>query len=426
MRRSRPLLRWAWRPQLPRRTVRLRLTATYAVLFTVCGAVLLTITYLLVGRTTAVQVNSNGNHTLVIVGGSVVGSVPVPGTPRAIGSTIQAGPGDPQQFQSQADQLLDAALHQQRVERRQLQIASAIALAVMAALSAGTGWVVSGRVLRRLHLVTATAQQISVTNLNRRLALPGPDDELKELGDTFDALLARLDASFQSQRRFIANASHELRTPLTRQRALIQVALADPAADASSLRDAHQRALDANVAQEHVIDALLLLARGQAGLRDRERVDLAVVARTTADAHLADAGARDLTITGSYQPAEVLGAPRLLERIATNLVDNAIRYNTSNGNVEICTATIDRHAVLTVANTGPVIAPDDIDRLFEPFTRGDRDRTHHPDGLGLGLSIVKAIAEAHHATVRAHAQPGGGLQIIVAIPGADPANPANA
>jgi signal transduction histidine kinase len=286
----------------------------------------------------------------------------------------------------------------------------------MTVVSIGLGWLVAGRVLGKLRTITTAARSISASSLDARLALAGPDDELKELGDTFDALLARLEGAFGAQRQFVANASHELRTPLARQRTLIEVALADPEPSVTGLQDVCKRVLATGEQQERLIEALLTLARSQRGLDRREPIDLAALAAEVALARQQEAELRGLRISTSLGPAPALGDGRLAERLVANLVDNAVRHNVACGLVEISTATWAGHAVLSVSNTGPVIPPDHLRRLFLPFQRGGADRTGGRDGLGLGLSIVAAIAEAHGAWLQAHALAGGGLIVRAGFP----------
>jgi signal transduction histidine kinase len=289
--------------------------------------------------------------------------------------------------------------------------------------SVGLGWVIAGRMLRPLRAITAAARQTSAADLGQRLALTGADDELKELGDTLDALLARLEASFAAQRQFIANAAHELRTPLARQRVISQVALADPAASAEALRAAHERVLASGAEQQQLIDALLALAQGQAGLDTTEPVDLADVIRQVATARRADADGRNLTVHLTLSPAQAAGSRRQIEQLAANLVDNALRHNLPGGHVDISTRTADSQAVLSVTNTGPEVPADAVDRLFQPFQRLGTDRASRAEGLGLGLAIVHAIAGAHDASLTARPRPGGGLQVEAAFPGPSPDHP---
>jgi signal transduction histidine kinase len=286
----------------------------------------------------------------------------------------------------------------------------------MTLISFGLGWYVAGRVLRPVRTIARTARTISARNLNERLALDGPDDEFKELGDTLDQLLARLQAAFDSQRHFVANASHELRTPLTVERSLLQIALSDPNPTIESLLTTCQNALDNSEQQQHLIDGLLTLARSEGGLDNREPCDLAQLTEQVLLAPRSDIDRLGLTITTTLHPAPIHGNPRLLERLIANLVENAIHHNTHGGHVEITTGIRDQRALLTVTNSGPVIPADEIQRLFQPFQRLNGTRTQHTNGHGLGLSIVQAIATAHNATITAQAQQDGGLAIEVGFP----------
>ena len=225
-----------------------------------------------------------------------------------------------------------------------------------------------------------------------------------------------LEDSYRAQRQFVANASHELRAPLTRQRALIEVALASPKANVASLRNAHERVLASEQHLEQLIDSLLALTRGQAGLERRERSDFAVLATRALEAQHSEVERLSLDVDATLDPAPTTGDPRLLERVIANLIDNAIRHNTHGGHVEITTGTRDRHAFVSIENTGPTVPPEQIQRLFQPFQRLVDARTQHNNGHGLGLSIVKAIANAHRAELAARARPGGGLAIELSFP----------
>ena len=398
------------RPHLPRRTVRLRLTLVYGAMFLACGIALLAVTYVLVAHATDTGVYRNGN-TIFVVGQQGSGPTPSPSTPSTQSNTEGTGsPTVPQVSPALAKKL---ANRQHADLLHQLLLQSGIALAIMTVVSIGLGWLVAGRVLRPLRTITAAVRGISETNLHQRLILTGPDDELTELGDTFDGLLARLDASFHAQRSFIANASHELRTPLARQRTIGQVALADPEASTESLRAAHERVLAAGAQQERIIESLLTLARGQAGLHRHDGFDLAGLAKQVLAARSAEAAARDIDLRTTLCPAPTGGDPRLVERLIANLVDNGLRHNHPNGRLDVRTETHDGHALLTVTNTGPDIPPDAVERLFQPFRRLDPDRTG--DGLGLGLSIVQAIADAHAATIAAQACSHGGLTVEISF-----------
>jgi signal transduction histidine kinase len=295
-------------------------------------------------------------------------------------------------------------------------VASCVLLIALVGVSVLIGWLVAGRVLRPLRVMTAATRRISERNLHERLALAGPEDELKNLGDTIDSLLARLESAFDSQRRFIASASHELRTPLMLSQTLLQVALADPGITLDSLRTACQEAIDADKYQARLIDALLTLARSQRGLDRREPVDLTAAVNDALDAYRPSAAARRLHVDAALDKATVPGDARLVSRLAANLIDNAIRYNITGGRVAVKLAASTTRATLTVTNTGAVVPPLQASRLLEPFQRAAPDRTASPDGLGLGLSIVADIAKAHGASLEAQPQPEGGLAVTVSLP----------
>jgi len=404
------------RARLPRRTLRLRLTAVYGGLFLLCGAGLLAGTYVLVEHATG----GAGMPCTVTAG---IGQLCGPGRAAGAGAqgirvqTVYTPPLTTAQAELQARQMMEQAARQHAAEMRQLLLNSGLALAVMAFAATGLGWVVAGRVLRPLRTITATARDITASNLHQRLALPGPDHELKELGDTFDALLARLEAAFTAQSQFIANASHELRTPLARQRVVAQVALADPDASAGSLRWAHERVLAAGAQQERIIDALLTLARGQAGIDRAEPVDLAEIAGPALSARLPEAASRGVKIHQDLRPAPTAGDPRLVERLIANLVDNAIRHNIPDGNVHVSTDADGRKAMIAIGNTGPQVPPSAVGSLLQPFRRLASERTRtQDDGLGVGLSIVAAIAKAHDAALAIQPRAGGGLDVEVSFP----------
>jgi signal transduction histidine kinase len=274
-------------------------------------------------------------------------------------------------------------------------------------VSVFVGWVVSGRFLRPLRTMTATARDISASNLHRRLGPTGRNDELTVLAATLDDLFTRLEAAFEAQRRFVANASHELRTPLTAERTLLQVALADP--DDEALRAACRDVLALGRDQERLIDALLTLASSEQGIERREPFDLAAVASGV----LRTRSSRDPRVVAALSAAPATGDPRLVESLVANLVDNALRHNVPGGTVEVATAAFDGRARIAVRNTGPVVPPDQVDRLFEPFQRLGGQRLRHTDGHGLGLAIVRAIATAHGASLTARARPAGGLEVEV-------------
>ncbi|HEY0803447.1 MAG TPA: HAMP domain-containing sensor histidine kinase [Pseudonocardiaceae bacterium] len=294
---------------------------------------------------------------------------------------------------------------------QQVDTALAITMMIVVVVTVVAAWWLAGRFLRPLRAMTTTAQEISATNLNQRLDLQGPDDELTKLGRTLDDLFGRLESTFESQRHFVANASHELRTPLAGQRTLLQVALADPDASMTSLRAACEEALDLGERQERLIDALLTLAEGQRGIEHREPVDLADLANRVIVARGPEAARRAITVHAALDPGPLLGDPDLIESMIGNLVDNAIRHNFPNGHVTIATTLTNGHAQLSVSNTGPTIRSRDLQRLFQPFQRLGAQRTHTAGGHGLGLAIVRATAEAHGAVLTAYPHPEGGLDM---------------
>jgi signal transduction histidine kinase len=284
---------------------------------------------------------------------------------------------------------------------------AAIAIGVLAA------WWLAGRFLRPLRAMTTAAQEISATNLDRRLSLDGPDDELTELGRTLDGLFGRLQASFESQRQFVANASHELRTPLAGQRTLLQVALADPDADGPALRSTCEEALQLSSQQERLIDALLTLSTSERGVESWEPVDLAALTQHIVNGRHRDAERHGVQIAASFQSAIATGDPDLVASLVANLLDNAIHHNVADGAVEISTGAADGGARLTVINTGDVVPGAEVERLFQPFQRLGDQRVGPNDGHGLGLTIVKAIATSHGADLTARPGPQGGLEIQV-------------
>jgi signal transduction histidine kinase len=308
--------------------------------------------------------------------------------------------------------IVPEGVHQQRsADLARLLTASWLVLVLTAIGSAILGWFIAGRVLRPLQLMTDTAHTISATNLGDRLALKGRDDEFKRLGDTLDELLSRLQGSFESQRRFVANAAHELRTPLTVDRALLQVALANPNASAEQLRVTCEELLGSSREQERLLEALLTLASSQRGLEFQEPVDLAAVAARAAHALGVDLSGASLA------PAPTSGDPALLERLVANLIDNAVRHNDERGVLEISTGSSDEEAWVRVENTGAEVVPWAVERLFEAFRQSDGLRSARGDGRhGLGLSIVRSVVEAHGGRIEAQGREGGGLAVRVLLP----------
>ncbi len=375
--------------RLPRRTVRLRLTTLYAALFLASGTALLTITNLLAR-------SLPWFHSVVSP----------PGTgPRGAGA-----------FRPATRDLVAQIAADHATALNQLLAESAIALGIMTVASVALGWLMAGRVLRPLRQMTAAARAISEDNLHQRLAVPGPDDELKDLGEVIDALLSRLDAAFTAQRDFVASASHELRTPLTLSRTVLQMALTGPRPTLAAYRATCHDLLEANDQQEQLIEALLTLARSQRGLDRREHLDLGSITAGVLRTREPEAAGRGVTISTSISPAPVLGDARLLQRLAANLIDNTIRHNIPCGQADIQVTAADGRPRLTIANTGPDIPADQVTRLLEPFQRLPATRSADADGLGLGLSIVAAIAKAHHAALAVSPGPQGGLSIEISFP----------
>jgi hypothetical protein len=304
----------------------------------------------------------------------------------------------------------------QEAARQRVLQAGAVAFLLAVAATALLAWVITGQVLRPLHDVTATAQRLSAESLDERLRLPGPRDEVAELADTFDAMLDRLQAAFDAQRRFVANASHELRTPLAVIRTEVDVTLTDPAADEAELRRMAGVIGDATLRAQQLVDGLLLLARTEgSALRATEPVDLAALVGAAVRVVEPESRNRGLRVAVSARRAPVVGDPPLLERVVGNLVENAVRHNVEGGWVQVCTEQTGSQVLLRVSGSGEVVAPDAVDVLFEPFHRGGVARTSR-DGAGLGLSIVRAVVTAHGGTVHAEPVPAGGLTVTVYLP----------
>jgi len=417
--------------RLPRRTARLRLTVLYGAAFLVCGAaVLAVVIYVVFGRANISQPSGSpaaefgGRVPAAAVhraGADDIIPVPVPAydvqqSGRYDIVNIRVPGSQPGLTAAQKAKLLSEAHVQVSYDERQILIISAAALAVIAVAAAVIGWLIAGRVLRPLRTITTAARRISASSLHERLALHGPDDELRELGDTLDGLFARLEASFDAQRRFAANASHELRTPLTRERTLLQVTLADPAATTGSWEAVGRELLASNAEQEHLIEAMLTLASSEAGTGEREPLDLAAITSAAVAAARPAIGLLGLHASTAIQPAALDGDSFLIQQLAANLIDNAVRHNIPGGDIQVGTATSDAGAVLSVTNSGQVIPAAEVDRLFQPFQRLGPRPARRDGGHGLGLSIVKAIATAHAATITARPRPGGGLTIDVTFP----------
>jgi len=298
-----------------------------------------------------------------------------------------------------------------------------IYFAIIVVIGTTGGYLLAKQALRPVARLTRTARQLSTETLDQRINLGGPDDELRELADTFDEMLVRLDAAFDSQRLFVANASHELRTPLSVIRTELEVTLSDPDADVAELRRMGEVVAGATERAQRLVDSLMTLARlqavGQGELEVAERVDLAALVPGVVDAVAAEAKEKNITVELDAEAAVTVGDPRLLERLVGNLVENAIRHNVPDGWLRLSTGETADRAWLHVSNGGAVIPPGDVDRLFEPFRRGGRVRTA-TRGAGLGLAIVRLIVEAHHGRLQAAAPPFGGLAVRIELKKAGP------
>jgi signal transduction histidine kinase len=376
--------RRVWRNR--KSSARLRLTLLYSGMFLVLGTALVFLIFLLSSSGTAVAVSAS------------------PGRPGGAPFAVRR-----------------VVLQQHSADVNRLLAGSWLMLVVTAAASTLIGWFLAGRVLRPLREMTVTARTISAGSLHQRVAVSGPPDEFRQLGDTIDELLARLERSFAAQRRFVANAAHELRTPLTVERTILQVALADPDASAQRLRVACEELLASGRDQERLLESLLTLATSERGLEDRVRLDLAGITGlvlATARPTIEQAG---LELSSQLEHAEISGDYSLIERLVANLIDNAVAYNVDGGRIRVATAVEDRRALLTVSNTGPTVPPESVERLFEPFRRLQADRISSTEGHhGLGLSIVRAVAVAHGGQASAAPGPDGGLTVTIRLPAAPP------
>jgi signal transduction histidine kinase len=307
------------------------------------------------------------------------------------------------------------AANQRTTDLHELLAWSLGGLAVATIVAGILGWAIGRRILRPLHKVTTAARRASQERLDERISLGGPNDELKELADTFDDMLNRLDLALASQRRFVANASHELRTPLTSMRTLIDVAMAKPTRTTEQLEVLIGRVREAVDQSEALIDGLLTLARSDRGLTTHELADLEAAAQDAIDQVATAARKSNIVIDADLSPGPTLGDRVLLERLAANLLDNAIRYNLTGGSVSVVTGTSNDASYITVTNTGPLIPKVAVASLFEPFTRLD-GRASNGQGVGLGLSIVTSVVNAHHGDLLAEALPDGGMNISIRLP----------
>ncbi|MEV6325175.1 HAMP domain-containing sensor histidine kinase [Nocardia sp. NPDC051787] len=380
------------------RTIRLRLTLLYATAFFLAGAVLIALMYFYLNQSLE---RRPGAATHKVVQEFLANRAERPHT--GVSPVLHK-------------MLTEQAEENRRDTLRAMLMWSLISLGAVGIAAGGFGWLMAGRALNPLQRITATARRVADTSLHERIALDGPQDEIKDLADTFDAMLERLDRAFDGQRRFVANASHELRTPLTINRTLIEVALDHPDVPESTRR-LGSTLLEVNHRHERLIDGLLVLATTEQRLTEHRRADLADIAADAVATHADRVGVR---ITADLEPAPVVGDRLLLERLAHNLLDNAVRYNLpEHGWVTVRSRAVGDRAELTVENSGPSVPAFEVDGLFEPFRRlttSERLADSGSRGAGLGLSIVRSVTRAHGGTVRAVARPDGGLEVTVNLP----------
>jgi signal transduction histidine kinase len=386
--------------RLPRRTVRLRLTLLYGSLFVVSGAALLGITYLLMRHASGEVVQVTGTELA---------------PPRGGGGPAVAPSLEP--LQVQAQRLLVQADRQRAEQLHQLLVQSGIALTIMAVVSVGLGWLVAGRVLRPLRTMVVTTRRISERNLDQRLGLQGPEDELKDLGDTIDGLLSRLQAAFQAQRRFVANASHELRTPLSMMRTSLDVATGKPGPLPPQLTALEGKLREGLDRADRLLGDFLVLARAQQGaLPDQAGVSLSRIVATAVDQRGDAIRDRGISLRQELEAVELTGSASLLAHMVDNLVDNAIRHNQPSGWIRVETRSDQQLARLVVENGGSLLDQRTVEGLTEPFRRLGVARTVSEGGVGLGLSIVAAIVVAHRGRLELHARRQGGMRVVVELP----------
>ena len=385
-----------------RASLRLRLTLSYGLLFFVVGFLLLVLSYLLLQQVVVSNPGELAARTakhLHLSQAYLQQNMPSPsGGQQTVGAFMR-------QLQ---DQVISELL-------RALLPTTFWALAIATAVSVVVGWWMAGRMLRPMQEISTVARRLSASTLHERIALKGPKDELRELADTFDAMLVRLEAAFVAQREFVSNASHELRTPLAIMRTELDVTLADPETDAADLRRMAETIRAAIARSEDVIDKLLVLAESD-DLAERERVDIAGVVEDAARQHARSVAEKGIDLVIDARPSAVSGDQALLERLVDNLIDNAVRYAPSGSVVRVRVDADDGKVTLRVANAGEVISPEEVPRLFERFYRRGTSRNRRSGGSGLGLAIVAAVAEVHGGVVSAEAPPEGGLIVTVALP----------
>jgi len=374
--------------------VRARLTVLYAGAFLAAGVILIAVTYVLVARSlTHSAEHREQQHA-------------------EAHAVLPQTSGDWDIAAMDAEHKAIAAFRSEALST--LLAWSVVALVGTLVTAVVAGWVLAGRALRPLRQITETANRVADRSLHERIALDGPDDEVKELADTIDAMLERLDRSFDAQRQFVANASHELRTPLAVNRTLLEVALDDP--DASNdLRQLAPNLLTTSERSERLIEGLLTLARADHEVAERTPIDLADLTAAAIEQHLPEATERDITVMTDLPPAPTAGSRVLVERLVVNLVQNAVRYSPAGAEVTIRTGREGEQSILEVENPGAMLDDSEADEMFEPFRRGN-GRVSDDRGIGLGLSIVRSVAYAHGGRVSAHPRDGGGLVVRVELP----------
>ena len=390
-----------------RASLRLRLTLSYGLLFFVVGFLLLVLSYLLLQQVVVSNPGELAARTakhLHLSQAYLQQNMPSPsGGQQTVGAFMR-------QLQ---DQVLSELL-------RALLPTTFWALAIATAVSVVVGWWMAGRMLRPMQEISTVARRLSASTLHERIALKGPKDELRELADTFDAMLVRLEAAFVAQREFVSNASHELRTPLAIMRTELDVTLADPETDADDLRRMAETIRAAIARSEDVIDKLLVLAESD-DLAERERIDIAGVVEDAARQHARSVAEKGIDLVIDARPSAVSGDQALLERLVDNLIDNAVRYAPSGSVVRVRVDADDGKVTLRVANAGEIISAEEVPRLFERFYRRGTSRSRRTGGSGLGLAIVAAVASVHGGAVSAEAPPAGGLVVTVLLPAASAA-----
>jgi signal transduction histidine kinase len=413
-----------WYRRLWPQKVRTRLTVIYAALFLAGGTLLLGLTYGLLAASLPSRVALSGQPPLTTAQFIKLCKHSNPKMPlQAKSGTRRPAPKNPELAKIKSACNAESAYLQgsQTAEAQQRQrtldnllMFSGLGLGVMTILSAGAGWIVAGRVLRPVRTITGTARRASEQNLGERIALAGARDELKELADTFDDMLERLDRAFAAQRRFVADASHELRTPLTVMRTAIDVTLAKPGRTQEQLESMAVRVRRAVDRAEEMIDALLTLAISEQGAARRdEPFNLATAAEDAIDAAAGQIERLELRLQTDLDPAETAGDPQLLDRLVSNLIDNAVRHNMPGGEIWLATGVHEGAAFLRITNSGPQVPPDAVPSLFEPFRR--MEGRVGGNGAGLGLAIARSVAAVHGTTVQARSRPAGGLDVEVTL-----------